>query len=75
MAATAAADPPAGAAVVPLAALAAAAPPTAMALRLVLATERALEVFRRHLRRPAYGDEEVANREIRVWHGATEKGP
>jgi hypothetical protein len=23
----------------------------------------------------AYGDEKVANREIRVWHGATEKGP
>ena len=22
-----------------------------------------------------YGDEKVANREIRVWHGATEKGP
>ena len=25
--------------------------------------------------RPAYGDEKVANREIRVWHGATENGP
>jgi hypothetical protein len=24
---------------------------------------------------PAYGDEKAANREIRVWHGATEKGP
>jgi hypothetical protein len=23
----------------------------------------------------AYGDEKVANREIRVWHGATENGP
>jgi hypothetical protein len=22
-----------------------------------------------------YGDAKVANREIRVWHGATEKGP
>jgi hypothetical protein len=22
-----------------------------------------------------YGDEKVANREIRVWHGATENGP
>jgi hypothetical protein len=22
-----------------------------------------------------YGDEKVANRDIRVWHGATEKGP
>ena len=22
-----------------------------------------------------YGDQKVANREIRVWHGATEKGP
>ena len=22
-----------------------------------------------------YGDEKVANRESRVWHGATEKGP
>jgi hypothetical protein len=25
--------------------------------------------------RPAYSDEKVANREIRVWHGATENGP
>jgi hypothetical protein len=24
---------------------------------------------------PRYGDEKVANREIRVWHGATENGP
>ena len=24
---------------------------------------------------PAYSDEKVANREIRVWHGATETGP
>jgi hypothetical protein len=23
----------------------------------------------------AYGDEKVANRDTRVWHGATEKGP
>jgi hypothetical protein len=23
----------------------------------------------------SYGDEKVANREIRVWHGATENGP
>jgi hypothetical protein len=23
----------------------------------------------------AYGDEKVANRDIRVWHGATENGP
>jgi hypothetical protein len=23
----------------------------------------------------SYGDEKVANREIGVWHGATEKGP
>jgi hypothetical protein len=26
-------------------------------------------------RRSVYGDEKVANREIRVWHGATENGP
>ena len=26
-------------------------------------------------RLPPYGDAKVANREIRVWHGATEKGP
>jgi hypothetical protein len=25
--------------------------------------------------RPAYSDEKVANRDTRVWHGATEKGP
>jgi hypothetical protein len=25
--------------------------------------------------RGRYGDEKVANRDIRVWHGATEKGP
>jgi hypothetical protein len=24
---------------------------------------------------PAYGDEQVANREIGVWHGATDNGP
>jgi hypothetical protein len=31
---------------------------------------------RRELGHPSsYGDEKVANREIRVWHGATEKGP
>jgi hypothetical protein len=24
---------------------------------------------------PTYGDEKVANRDIRVWHGATENGP
>jgi hypothetical protein len=24
---------------------------------------------------PSYGDEKVANRDIRVWHGAIEKGP
>jgi hypothetical protein len=24
---------------------------------------------------PPYGDGKVANREIRVWHGATENGP
>jgi hypothetical protein len=24
---------------------------------------------------PCYSDEKVANREIRVWHGATENGP
>jgi hypothetical protein len=28
-----------------------------------------------HAAAAAYGDEKNANRDIRVWHGATEKGP
>jgi hypothetical protein len=43
-------------------------------------TDAEEELWRRNrlflnLHRVPYGDEKVANREIRVWHGATEKGP
>jgi hypothetical protein len=36
------------------------------------------EAYHRSLRShaaPLYGDEKAANRDIRVWHGATETGP
>jgi hypothetical protein len=36
---------------------------------------RTSPVFRTASLHQVYSDEKVANRDIRVWHGATEKGP